>query len=256
MIQRLLKILKSCGWILPLGLLAVSPAVAQTPIPGIDIRVGGSNNPQEVASTLQILVILTVLTLAPSFIIMTTSFTRIIIVLGFIRQALGTNQSPPTQILLGLALFLTFFIMEPVWSDINKNALRPYLDKKISQDQALDRAGKPLKTFMQRFVREKDLALFVGIANIPRPRTIDDVPFHVIVPAFIISELKTAFQIGFLLYIPFLVVDLVVSSVLMAMGMMMLPPIMISLPLKLMLFVLVDGWNLIVGSLVQSFVIR
>jgi len=177
-------------------------------------------------------------------------------VLAFIRQALGTNQSPPTQILLGLALFLTFFIMEPVWSDINRNALRPYLDKRLSQEQALERAGQPLKAFMQRFIREKDLALFVGIAKIPRPNNIDDIPFHVIVPAFIISELKTAFQIGFLVYVPFLVVDLVVASVLMAMGMMMLPPIMISLPLKLMLFVLVDGWNMIVGSLVGSFFAR
>jgi flagellar biosynthetic protein FliP len=187
---------------------------------------------------------------------MTTSFTRIIIVLGFMRQALGTNQSPPTQVLLGLALFLTFFVMEPVWSDINSNALGPYLDKRLSQTQALERAAVPLKAFMQKFIREKDLALFVRISNIPRPRTIDDVPIHVIIPAFIISELKTAFQIGFLLYVPFLVVDLVVSSVLMAMGMMMLPPIMISLPLKLMLFVLVDGWNLIVGALVESFFVR
>jgi len=146
--------------------------------------------------------------------------------------------------------------MEPVWSDVNKNALQPYLDKKMSQSQALDRAEQPLKQFMQRFIREKDLALFVRIAKIPRPRTIDDVPFHVIVPAYVISELKTAFQIGFLIYMPFLVVDLVVSSVLMAMGMMMLPPVMISLPLKLMLFVLVDGWNLIVGALVESFVNR
>ena len=238
-----------------LALLAAQ-AHAQTPIPGVNITVGRANSPQEVASSLQILMILTVLTLAPSILIMTTSFTRIVIVLVFLRQAIGTPQSPPTQVLLGLALFLTFFIMQPVWNDINQNALRPYLDKRLTQDQALERAGQPLKTFMQRFVREKDLALFVGIAKIPRPRTINDVPFHVIVPAFIISELKTSFQIGFLLYVPFLVVDLVVSSVLMAMGMMMLPPVMISLPLKLMLFVLVDGWNLIVGSLVQSFSAR
>jgi len=199
---------------------------------------------------------LTVLTLAPAILIMTTSFTRIIIVLGFIRQALGTNQSPPTQVLVGLGLFLTFFIMEPVWSDVHKNAFRPYIDKRISQDRALDRAAVPVKAFMEKFIREKDLALFMRIAKVPRPRTINDVPIQVVIPAFIISELKTAFQIGFLLYVPFLVVDLVVSSVLMAMGMMMLPPIMISLPLKLMLFVLVDGWNLIVGSLVESFFVR
>jgi len=231
-------------------------AQAQTPIPGIDITVGKANTPEEVATTLQVLVILTVLTLAPALLIMTTSFTRIVIVLGFLRQALGTNQSPPTQVLVGLAMFLTFFIMEPVWTEVNNNALRPYLDRRISQTQALERATAPLKSFMTKFIREKDLALFVRISNIPRPRTINDVPFHVLVPAFIISELKTAFQIGFLLYVPFLVVDLVVSSVLMAMGMMMLPPIMISLPFKLMLFVLVDGWNLIVGQLVESFFTR
>ena len=234
-------------------LLTASVAGAQSPIPGVNVTVGSANSPEQVATTLQILVLLTVLTLAPAILIMTTSFTRIIIVLAFMRQALGTNQSPPTQVLLGLALFLTFFIMEPVWSEVNKDALQPYLDKRISQSTALDRAGAPLKGFMQRFIREKDLALFVRIAKVPRPRTIDDVPIHVIIPAFIISELKTAFQIGFLLYVPFLVVDLVVSSVLMAMGMMMLPPIMISLPLKLMLFVLVDGWYLIVKALVESF---
>lgn len=240
-----------------LGLVCLTASAgAQSPIPGVNVTVGQANTPEQVATSLQILVILTVLTLAPAIVIMTTSFTRIVIVLGFLRQALGTNQSPPTQVLVGLALFLTFFIMEPVWSDINANALRPYMDKRMNQTQALERAGKPLKAFMQKYVREKDLALFVRISNIPRPRSIDDVPFHVIIPAFIISELKTAFQIGFLLYVPFLVVDLVVSSVLMAMGMMMLPPIMISLPIKLMLFVLVDGWNLIVGSLVQSFFVR
>lgn len=231
-------------------------AYAQTPIPGVNISVGRANSPQDVATSLQIVALLTVLTLAPAILIMTTSFTRIVIVLAFLRQALGTQQAPPNQVLVGLALFLTFFIMEPVWSDVNKNALQPYLDKKLSQSQALDRAAQPLKQFMQRFIREKDLALFIRIAKIPRPRTIEDVPFHVMVPAYIISELKTAFQIGFLIYMPFLVVDLVVSSVLMAMGMMMLPPVMISLPLKLMLFVLVDGWNLIVGALVESFTSR
>lgn len=236
-----------------MALLAATQVHGQTPIPGISIRVGSSNTPDEVATSLQVLVILTVLTLAPAILIMTTSFTRIIIVLAFLRQALGTQQTPPNQVLIGLALFLTLFIMQPTWTQVNEQALQPYLAKRLTQQQALERAGVPLKQFMQRFVREKDLALFVRIAKIPQPRNIEDVPLHVIVPAFIISELKTAFQIGFLLYMPFLVVDLVVSSVLMAMGMMMLPPIMISLPLKLMLFVLVDGWNLIVGALVQSF---
>lgn len=240
------------------GALLLLPALAaaQTPIPGVNISVGQANSPDQVATTLQIIVLLTVLTLAPAILVMTTSFTRIVIILAFIRQALGTQQSPPNQVLVGLALFLTFFIMEPVWSDINSNAFQPYMDQRLSQAQALERAGQPLKQFMQRFVREKDLALFVRISNIPRPRNIDEVPFHVLVPAFIISELKTAFQIGFILYVPFLVVDLVVASVLMAMGMMMLPPIMISLPIKLMLFVLVDGWNLIIGSLVEGYFAR
>jgi flagellar biosynthesis protein FliP len=250
------RLAQKTGWMLVLLLPLALQAHAQTPLPGVNISIGRANSPQEVATSLQILVILTVLTLAPAILIMTTSFTRIVIVLAFLRQALGTNQSPPTQVLVGLALFLTFFIMQPVWSDINENALQPYLNNRLNQTQALERAGVPLKNFMQKFVREKDLALFMRIANLPRPRTIQDVPIHVLIPAFITSELKTAFEIGFLLYIPFLVVDLVVSSVLMAMGMMMLPPIMISLPLKLMLFVLVDGWNLIIGSLVQSFFVR
>ena len=237
----------------PLLLLSAATVHGQTLIPGVNITIGEADSPQQVATSLQILFILTVLTLAPAILIMTTSFTRIVIVLAFLRQALGTQQSPPNQVLVGLALFLTFFIMEPVWSDIYNNAFQPYMDNRMSQSQALERATAPLKEFMQRFTREKDLALFVDIAKIPRPDTIDDVPFYVIVPAFIIGELKTAFQIGFILYVPFLVVDLVVSSVLMSMGMMMLPPIMISLPLKLMLFVLVDGWNLIIGSLTQSF---
>ena len=239
--------------LLAIGTLLAFCAHAQNFIPGVNITVGGANTPQQVATTLQILILLTVLTLAPAILIMTTSFSRIIIVLAFIRQALGTQQSPPNQILIGMALFLTFFIMEPVWSDVHKNAFQPYMNNRMTQEQALARSAKPVKRFMQRFVREKDLALFIRISKIQRPKTIDDVPFHVIVPAFIISELKSAFQIGFLLYVPFLVVDLVVASVLMSMGMMMLPPIMISLPLKLMLFVLVDGWNLIVGSMVESF---
>jgi flagellar biosynthetic protein FliP len=237
-------------------LAAATLAQAQAPIPGVNITVGRSTSPQQVATTLQIIILLTVLTLAPAILIMTTSFTRIVIILAFIRQALGTQQTPPNQILIGLALFLTFFIMEPVWSDVHKNAFTPYMDNRLSQAEALKRSSRPVKGFMQKFVREKDLALFIRISGIKRPRNIDEVPFHVMVPAFIISELKSAFQIGFLLYVPFLVVDLVVASVLMSMGMMMLPPIMISLPLKLMLFVLVDGWNLIVGSLVESFFVR
>ncbi len=237
------------------GVMAL-PAFGQNLIPGVNITVGQTNTRESVSATLQILILLTVLTLAPAILMMTTSFVRIIIILGFVRQALGTQQSPPNQVLIGLALFLTFFIMEPVWTVVYNDAFRPFMDNKLSQSQALERSATPIKGFMRDFIREKDLALFIRIAKIPRPRTFEEVPFQVVVPAFIISELKTAFQVGFLLYVPFLVVDLVVSSVLMAMGMMMLPPIMISLPLKLMLFVLVDGWNLIVGSLVQSFFTR
>ncbi len=224
------------------------------PIPSFNLEIGQSEDPDQIATTLQIIVMLTVLTLAPAILIMTTSFTRIIIVLSFLRNALGTQQAPPNQILLGFSLFLTFFIMAPVWSQVNDQALKPYFEKRISQQVATERAIAPIKEFMVRFTREKDLALFVRIAKIEKPKNIDEVPIWVVIPAFVISELKTAFQMGFIIYIPFLVIDLVVSSVLMAMGMMMLPPIMISLPFKLMLFVLVDGWFLITGSLVKSFV--
>ena len=235
-------------------LLYALPASAQTtPIPSFNIEIGKAKNPSEVASTLQIVILLTVLTLAPAILLMTTSFMRIVIVLSFLRQALGTQQAPPNQIIVGLAMFLTFFIMAPVWSKVNKDGLKPYFDKKISQETAIERISEPMKQFMVRYTRKKDLALFVSIAQIPRPQNLSEVPVWVVIPAFMISELKTAFQIGFVIYIPFLIIDMVVSSVLMAMGMMMLPPILISLPFKLMLFVLVDGWYLIVGSLVKSF---
>jgi len=223
------------------------------PIPSFNLQIGQTSSPDEVASTLQVIALLTILTLAPAILIMTTSFTRIIIVLSFLRNALGTQQSPPNQVLLGFALFLTFFIMAPIWEQVNNQALEPYFNKKITQKTAIDRAAAPIKRFMVRFTREKDLALFVRIAKIQQPKNINEVPIWVVIPAFVISELKTAFQMGFIIFIPFLVIDMVVSSVLMAMGMMMLPPVMISLPLKLMLFVLVDGWFLITSSLVQSF---
>ena len=229
-------------------------AIAQNvPIPSFNLEIGQSDSPDRVASTLQVIALLTVLTLAPAILIMTTSFTRIVIVLSFLRNALGVQQSPPNQVITGFAMFLTFFIMAPTWSKVNQEALTPYLDKKIDQKTALDLSIKPIKEFMVRFTREKDLSLFVRIAKIQRPQNIDDVPVWVVIPAFIISELKTAFQMGFIIYIPFLVIDMVVSSVLMSMGMMMLPPIMISLPFKLMLFVLVDGWFLVTASLVKSF---
>jgi flagellar biosynthetic protein FliP len=185
---------------------------------------------------------------------MVTSFTRIVIVLSLLRRALGTMQMPPNQIMVGLALFLTFFVMTPVWQQINQGALQPYLAKKISHQQAFQNALSPLRDFMFKQTREKDLALFVDIAKLKRPKNVADIPTTVLIPSFIISEVKTAFQIGLLLYVPFLIIDMVVASVLLSMGMMMLPPIMVSLPFKLMLFVLADGWYLLVGSLVKGFV--
>jgi flagellar biosynthetic protein FliP len=196
---------------------------------------------------------LTVLTLAPSILVLMTSFTRLAVVLSFLRHALGTQQTPSNQMIAGLALFLTLFIMAPVWQDINEKALQPYLREEITQELALKKAVEPVRHFMLKQTREKDLALFVGMSKMDRPKTANDVPLPVLIPAFVISELKTAFFIGFVLYVPFLVIDMVVASVLLSMGMMMLPPILISLPFKLMLFVLVDGWNLVVGSMVKSF---
>jgi flagellar biosynthetic protein FliP len=196
---------------------------------------------------------MTVLTLAPAILIMMTSFTRLIVVFSFLRQALGTQQMPPNQLLVGLALFLSFFIMSPALTEINQNSLQPYLAGTISQEQALTAGLSPLRRFMFNQTRGKDLALFTKLAKMETPKTRADVPTMVLIPAFVISELKTAFQIGFILYLPFLVIDMVAASVLMAMGMMMLPPVVISLPFKLMIFVLVDGWELIVGSLVRSF---
>jgi len=196
---------------------------------------------------------MTVLTLAPAILVMVTSFTRIVIVLSILRQALGTQQTPPNQIIIGLALFLTLFIMAPVWENINENALQPYMQKTISQEQAFDKAIQPLRTFMVKQTREKDIAMLIQISKTERPKNINDVPTTILIPAFIISELKTAFQMGFLLYIPFLILDMVISSILLSMGMMMLPPVMISLPFKLMLFVLADGWHLIAGSMIKSF---
>ncbi|MFZ5861430.1 MAG: flagellar type III secretion system pore protein FliP [Nitrospirota bacterium] len=213
----------------------------------------GSGDPGQMTTVLQIVALLTVLSVAPAILIMMTSFIRVVVVLAFLRQALGTLQTPPNQVLIGLALFLTFFIMSPVWQRVNADALQPYLAKQVPQAQALERAMAPVREFMLRQVREKDLALFVDIAKLPPPTDVAAVPTHVVIPAFMISELRTAFQIGFLIFLPFLVIDLVVASVLMSMGMMMLPPAMVSLPFKLILFVLADGWYLVVGSLVRSF---
>jgi len=229
---------------------------SQTPTistPLMTLAVDQKEDPGKVAVVMQIFLLMTVLTLAPAILIMVTSFTRVAIVLSVLRQALGTNQMPPTQIILGLALFLTFFIMTPVWDKINEQALQPFLQEEISQKVALAKAIEPLRNFMFKQTREKDLALFIEISKTKRPKNMEDIPTSVLIPSFIISELKTAFQIGFLLYVPFLVVDMVVASVLLSMGMMMLPPIMISLPFKLMLFVVADGWYLVVGSVVKSF---
>ena len=230
------------------------PVYAQSPIPGINISVDTATTPQQVSTTLQIVFLLTILTLAPAILIMTTSFTRFVIVLSFLRQAIGTPQAPSNQIVIGIALFLSLFVMMPVWEEVNDVALGPYLDETITQQEFMDRAAQPIKKFMSNFTREKDLAMFVRIAKLERPKNLEDIPIWVMIPAFVISELKAAFQIGFLLYVPFLVIDMVVASILMAMGMMMMPPVMISLPFKLMLFVLVDGWHLILGSMIKSFV--
>jgi flagellar biosynthetic protein FliP len=222
-------------------------------LPKLQVGVEKGQDPGDVSLLLQIIFILTILTLAPAIVILMTSFTRLAVVFSFLRHALGTQQTPSNQIIAGLALFLTFFIMMPIWQKIHSNALRPYLDEEISQEEALKEAITPLRQFMFKQTRQKDLSLFVSMAEMAKPNNMEDIPTSVLIPAFVISELKTAFIIGFVLYVPFLIIDMVVASVLLSMGMMMLPPILISLPFKLMLFVLVDGWHMIVGSLVKSF---
>lgn len=228
-------------------------ALAQVTIPSINLGLKSTENPQEIVSAIKIVIMLTILTLAPAILILMTSFTRIIIVLSFVRQALGTQQMPPNQLLVGLALFLTLFIMAPFFNKVNQDAIEPFLNNKISQSEAIDKALGPIRTFMFKQTRDQDLSLFVKLAKIESPKTRADVPTTVLIPSFILSELKTAFQIGFIIYLPFLVIDMVAASVLMAMGMMMLPPVVISLPFKIMLFVFVDGWGLLIGSLVKSF---
>jgi flagellar biosynthesis protein FliP len=228
------------------------PFAEAVSLPSIQLGMDDVEDPEKVSSALQVLFLLTILTLAPSILILTTSFARIIIVLSFLRQAMGTQQTPPTQILIGLGLFLTLFVMGPTWNEINDKALQPFLNEEISQTDALKKAEMPLKAFMLRQTREKDLSLFIEISG-ENPTTNEEIDIRSLIPAFIISELKTAFQIGFLIYIPFLILDMVVASILLSMGMMMLPPVLISLPFKLMLFVMVDGWYLTVGSLMRSF---
>ncbi len=213
----------------------------------------GNGTTQQMSTSIQILLLLTVLSIAPAILVLMTSFTRIMVVLSFVRNALGTQQMPPNQVLIGLAFFLTFFVMAPTWNQINTQAFQPYLQNQISQTEALTKAEEPLRTFMFKQTREKDLELFVGLAKIERPKTYRDIPTYVLIPSFVISELKTAFQMGFAIFIPFMVIDMIISSTLMSMGMLMLPPMIISLPFKLLLFVLVDGWHLVAQSLVQSF---
>jgi len=242
--------------ILFVTLLAGSDALAQQtaiPLPKLSIEVGKATKPEDVSVTLQILLLMTILSLAPAILILTTAFTRIIVVFYFVKQALGTPQMPPAQILVGLAMFLTFFIMAPVWTKVNTVAVQPYLEKKLNLTEAYDRGVDPLREFMFKQTREEDLALFVKMANLQKPDSRNDVPTYVVVPAFAISELRTGFQIGFIIFIPFLIIDVVVSSILMSMGMMMLPPAMISMPFKILLFILVDGWHLVVSSLMASY---
>jgi flagellar biosynthetic protein FliP len=222
-------------------------------VPTVSIGLGKVSKPGDVSTTLQIFLMITILSVAPGLLIMTTSFTRVVVVLSFLRSAIGTQQAPSNQIVISLALFLTFYIMSPVWQQINTQAFQPYKAGQITQELALEKAVFPIRKFMLSQVREKDLALFLSLSKMPRPKNANDIPTLTIIPAFMISELQTAFQIGFLIYIPFLVVDMVVASVLMSMGMMMLPPVMISLPFKILLFILVDGWALVIGSIVKSF---
>jgi flagellar biosynthetic protein FliP len=220
----------------------------------VQLGVGQAEDPGDVSVLLQIVALLTVLSLAPAILILMTSFTRLAVAFSFLRHALGTHQMPPNQVMIGLALFLTFFIMMPVWQKVNENAIQPYLGEEITQAEALSAAMEPVRQFMFKQTRKKDLELFVSMAKLDKPNTSSDIPSSVLIPAFVVSELKTAFIIGFFLYVPFLIIDMVIASVLLSMGMMMLPPIMISMPFKLILFVLMDGWHLIVGSLVKSFV--
>ncbi len=222
-------------------------------LPTMQIGLGETSNPKQISTLIEILLVFTILSIAPAILLMMTCFTRLIVAFSFLKKALGTQTTPPNQVLVGLSLFLTLFIMTPVFNKINTNAVKPYLAEKISAEEAMSAGLKPLRGFMFKQTRQKDLALFMSIAKLKKPQNMSEVPTTVLIPAFMISELKTAFQIGFVLFLPFLVIDMVVSSILLSMGMMMLPPVMISLPFKLLLFVLVDGWQLIVGSLIKSF---
>ena len=238
---------------LSLLILGALPASAAVTMPTMTVGFGNAQTPQDFSQGMQILIMLTILTLAPSIIIMCTSFTRIIIVLSLTRQALGTAQLPPAQVISGLALILTFFVMSPTINKIYETAYNPYMSDQITQQEAIKRGVKPLQEFMLRYTDEKELALFIRFAQIEKPKTIQDVPMYVLLPSFILSELKTAFKIGFLIFIPFLIIDIVVASILVAMGMVFLPPAMIATPFKLILFVMVDGWHMVAQSLLEGF---
>lgn len=222
--------------------------------PNLSVSVDGGDTPTDYVTNIKLLIFLTILTLLPSFIVMVTSFTRVAVVLSFLKNAIGAQQAIPSQVMVGLSLFITIFIMSPVYNEVNSNALQPFMENKITQEQAIEEGSKPLRQFMLKQTRAKDLKLFIETSNIDET-TLDEsnVPLYVVIPAFIISELKTAFQIGFLIFLPFLIIDMVVASVLMSMGMFMLPPVMVSLPFKLLLFAMVDGWYLVVKSLIMSF---
>jgi flagellar biosynthetic protein FliP len=228
------------------------PTVPSVATPLVNLQIGNGNERQNLSTAIQIVVVMTLLTLAPSLIMLMTSFTRIVIVLGFVRTALGVPSAPANQLLIGLSLFLTFFIMAPVWQDIQAQALTPYMNEQIDSNEAMDRAIAPIRTFMLRQTRPGEVDFFLDLAGMGRT-AVNDLPMRVVLPAFVVSELRTAFQMGFLIFIPFLVIDFLVASTLMSMGMMMMPPTMVALPLKLLLFVLVDGWQLVIRSLVQSF---
>lgn len=232
---------------------ACAQSTTPMPFPKLSVEVGKATNPEDVSVTLQILFLMTILSLAPAILILTTAFTRIIIVFHFLKQAMGTTQMPPSQVLIGLAMFLTLFIMAPTWGKVNDQAIQPYLAKKMSMEDAYAKGVEPLREFMFRQTREEDLGLFLKLANIEKPQNRADVPTYALIPAYAISELRIGFQIGFVLFIPFIIIDMVVASILMSMGMMMLPPAMISMPFKILLFILVDGWHLVISSLMQSF---
>jgi len=248
---------KTLKYILLAALVSIPVALAaqdvRMPIPKIAFDIEEAKNAKDVALSLQVLFLLTILTLAPSIILMVTSFTRVVIVLDFVKRALSLQQMPPNQIIIGLALFLTVFIMAPTFQEINDVALQPYLKGKLSNEQFAEKGIKPLRVFMFKQTREKDIALFINLAKIDKPKNQDEVPTYCLIPGFMISELRRAFEIGVYIFFPFIVIDMIVASVLMAMGMIMLPPVMISLPFKLILFILVDGWNLLVYELVRSF---